>query len=405
MALRGPRPATLAPVRVPGVQRTLVLSLLARIPIGAFGLLLVLAVRHAGHSYALAGLTSGACALGVAAGAPVQGRLMDRIGHSAVLLVSAAGTAVTFAALGALTAASPSWAFLVLATLCGVVQPPVSPSVRVIWHRLLGAEAFATIIALDASLQELAFLTGPVVLVTVATQLGPPAALVFTGLAWGATTAAFALLSETRAVRGDARPQTVSALGPIRDGGARTLLIVAVGIGACIGASELGVARLAEAHHARDITGLLFAAWSLGSFAAGLVAAGNSTADPVGRMQRLLVLLTLASGLLVLAPSPAVLAPMLALAGAALAPLFGVLFTVMADITPPSMATEAFTLQTAALTIGIASGTAGAGVLANAHGAAGAFTLAAVVTGVGAAALHARRAALRCSVAAIAADR
>jgi MFS family permease len=67
-------------VRAPGVLRTLALALLARIPLGAVGLLLVLQVRHLGHSYALAGACSGACALGMAFGAPMLGRTVDRIG-------------------------------------------------------------------------------------------------------------------------------------------------------------------------------------------------------------------------------------------------------------------------------------------------------------------------------------
>ena len=55
-----------ASTRVPGVRRTLVLALMARIPIGALSLLIILAVRETGRSYALAGVASGCCALGMA---------------------------------------------------------------------------------------------------------------------------------------------------------------------------------------------------------------------------------------------------------------------------------------------------------------------------------------------------
>jgi len=80
----------------PQVRRSLALALVARIPIGALSLLIVLAVRDAGLTYAIAGLASGACALGMAVSAPLMGRAADRFGQSVVLFASATGTALSF---------------------------------------------------------------------------------------------------------------------------------------------------------------------------------------------------------------------------------------------------------------------------------------------------------------------
>ena len=187
--------------RPAGLTRVLVLSLVARIPIGALSLLVILAVRHAGHGYALAGVASGACALGMAVSAPVLGRLMDRFGQRVVLLACALATAVTFVGYAALPHSAPAWLFPAVALLCGIAQPPVSACARVIWRRLLDADSFRSLLAFDASLQEIAFMLGPLLLVTLATQIGVQSALAATGLGWAAVTAAFALLPETREAR------------------------------------------------------------------------------------------------------------------------------------------------------------------------------------------------------------
>ena len=114
-------------VRAPGVPRTLALALLARVPPSALGLLLVLQVRHLGHSYALAGVCSGACALGMAAFSPLLGRAIDRSGQPLVLTLT--GAVVTFA----VTAFAlhprrrrPRRVFLLVAAMIGAVQPPIS---------------------------------------------------------------------------------------------------------------------------------------------------------------------------------------------------------------------------------------------------------------------------------------
>jgi MFS family permease len=360
-----------------GVRRSLALALIARIPIGALSLLIVLAVRDAGHSYAVAGLASGACALGMAISAPLMGRAADRLGQSVVLFVSAVGTAVSFAAFAALPDAAPPAVYAAVALTCGLALPPVSASSRVVWGRMLDDAAFGRIVTLDASLQELAFLIGPLVLVTAATVATPDAALVATGLGWGAVTAAFGALPETRSVGGEPRGAATSILGPVTDPGVRTLLVVAVALGFCIGATELGVVNLAETHGALGLVAVLYGLWSLGSLAGGLLSMRRPPQDVVRRTQVLLVVVSVATAALALAHDPLPLAVLLVFAGVANAPLFGALYTVMARIAPAGMVTEAYSLQTAGLTVGIAVGAAAGGAIAGAHGPSGVFLVAA----------------------------
>ena len=69
----------------PGVARVFGASLVGRIPAGALGLLLILRVGEVGGGYGGGGLAAGAFALGLAAAAPLVGRIVDVRGQTGVL--------------------------------------------------------------------------------------------------------------------------------------------------------------------------------------------------------------------------------------------------------------------------------------------------------------------------------
>jgi predicted MFS family arabinose efflux permease len=222
--------------------------------------------------------------------------------------------------------------------------------------------------------------------------------LAATGLAWGLVTAALAVLPETRSVGGGPRSAHGSVFGPVTDPGVRTLLIVAIALGFCIGATELGVVNLAESHGALGLLAVLYGVWSLGSLAGGLLAMRRPARDVVVRSQRLLVVVAVATAVLAVASGPVALGVLLAFAGIANAPLFGALYTIMADIAPEGTRAEAYSLQTAGLTVGIAAGAAVAGAIANVDGPRGTFLLAAAGMVVGVVVQRANSATLRPAV-------
>ncbi|MDX6699871.1 MAG: hypothetical protein QOF26_97 [Baekduia sp.] len=387
-------------VRAPGVLRTLSLALLARVPLGAIGLLLVLQVRHLGHSYLLAGACSGACALGMAVGSPILGRAIDRIGQAPVLTLSAGAVTAGAVAFALLPRGAPAVAFLVLAAVLGITQPPVGSCVRVLWRRMMDGASFSSLVTLDASLQELAFMAGPLLLVAVASLVGAAAALALTGVLLGTTAALFALLPET--VRfGGAEPAAADAgrearpAGALASPGVRTLLVIAGLMGVAFGATELGIVTVADEHHATGSAGVLFALWGGGSFAGGLLWARRGAHDQVGSMLWLLAALGVGSSACAALPGLWPLGAGLVLAGAAVAPLFGVLYALMADVAPAGALTEAFTWETSAITGGIAIGSALAGAVAGSTAPPLTFAVAGVAFLVGAAVQRARRATLR----------
>jgi MFS family permease len=387
-------------VRAPGVLRTLALALLARIPLGAVGLLLVLQVRHLGHSYALAGACSGACALGMAFGAPMLGRTVDRIGQAPVLLLSGAAVMATSAAFALLPAGAPSAVFLVIAAAVGIVQPPVAACVRVLWRRMLDAPAFSALVTLDASMQELAFMLGPLLLVTVASLLGAAGALIVTGLMLGATSVVVAVLPETQRL-GGADPGAADVprglrSGPLTSPGVRTLLAIALLMGIAFGATEIGVITVADHLGESDMAGVLFAMWGVGSFGGGLAWARHAVSrDHVNAILVLLLVLGVTSAALAVMPGVWSLGLGLVVAGAAVAPLFGVLYAAMSQVAPEASITEAFTWETSAITGGIAIGSAVAGAMAAGVSPQSTFLLGGAAFLAGAIAVRTQRATLR----------
>ena len=111
-------------LRSPWVGALVASSLLSRLPIGINALAIVLYLREQTGSFAVAGGVSGALAFGSAIGAPVQGRLVDRIGARRVLLPIAVVHAISLGAIvGLAELSAPTLALLVCGFIGGVSLP------------------------------------------------------------------------------------------------------------------------------------------------------------------------------------------------------------------------------------------------------------------------------------------
>ncbi len=378
---------------VPGVGRLFAGSLLARCCNGGLGLLLVLRVRELGGDFGTAGIVAGAYALGLAVGAPLLGRAIDRRGQTVVLRLAAAATTAGLVVLallphGAVAAAIP------LAALTGATMPPVSSCARALWDALFPEpERRHGMLALDATAFEATYVVVPAALVALAAAsasaaLAVAAAAVLLGTAW------FSGAPPSRAWR----PSAAAApglLGALSAPGVRVVVVVWILLGVAIGTTEVGIAASAEEHDARSATGLLLAAWGVTSMLGGLVAGRRAPREPVAGFAALLVVLAVAHAALALAGSMATLAVALLLAGLALAPAMIVGLGLLTDAAPPGRLTEASTWLATGLGVGIALGAAVGGALADAHAAWAALGLGAPGLLAAAWLVRARRADLR----------
>ena len=148
-----------------GLARLLATALLGRLPQGMSTLAILLLVRGAVHSYAAAGLATGGYALACALTAPVQGRLVDRLGRARVLVPGAVLQGTVFLALIVCAHRGAGAVVLVgLATVSGALQPALAPSVRALIGELVDEpQTREAAYALESVIQELIWICGPLI--------------------------------------------------------------------------------------------------------------------------------------------------------------------------------------------------------------------------------------------------
>jgi MFS family permease len=256
---------------------------------------------------------------------------------------------------------------------------------RVLWVSLVGrGPELQTAYALDAVLEELLFVVGPLLAGAMAAAVDPAAGLLTAaGLALAGTTG-FVVSPVSRAWSGSQAGPT-GWTGAMASRGMRTLVLALAGVGAAIGIWEIGVVAAARREGATEVAGILLAAWAAASAVGGLWYGAQSWRAAAGRrFLVLLALLALACAPMAAAPSLALLGVVVAVVGLLIAPLESSAFLLAAELAPPGTLTESATWVTTAMNVAAAAGIAAAGALVDRAGVP--FTLA-VAWGCTAAAL------------------
>ena len=165
--------------RVPHVRRLVLSGMLARLPAGMIGLALLLLVRENGGSYAAAGVVSGGYFVATAIGAPIAGRRVDRRGQARILLARGVIFPALLAGVCALALLDAPLALVgAAAAAAGALMPPIGASLRSLWPRMFAdAELRAAAYALEASLQEITFIVGPLLVALLTAAVSPVLAL------------------------------------------------------------------------------------------------------------------------------------------------------------------------------------------------------------------------------------
>ena len=375
-------------LRKPSVSRLLGSAVVGRMPTAMAGLAIVLLVREAGASYAVAGLVAGAYSIALALTSPLLGRLVDRVGQTRVLVGSAAASALSFGALAAAGRSASPAVLAVLAALAGASIPPVAACMRALWSELLGHSGqLQAAFAVESTVQELIFVIGPPLVALLAAVFSPAAAVLGTGALLLIGVGVFAATPASRAWRGQRR--AADWAGPLRSRGIRAVLASIVLLAGAFGIVEVTVVADAEQLGSRTLAGPLLALWAAGSMIGGL-AFGSRASDrgPEQRMIGLLFLVVAGIALLAVADGLVQLGAGMVLAGLGIAPAIACLYLLVDRLAPAGTVTEAFTWVTTAFATGFAVGNALGGTLVQQVGIHAAFLIAA--GGVAAAALLAR---------------
>lgn len=358
--------------RNPGVFRVLVSQLTARFPFGMLSIIMLLHMQHAFGDYTSAGVILAAESIGQAISGPLTSRLMGRWGMRRVLATTSllcAGLLTTIAFVHLPLAVVTGISFFI-----GITTPPVTPAVRTLYPRLVPSNQISALFSLDAAAQEIIWVAGPVVAVFISSQFGTvaglcvAAAFMLAGGAWFISSPAF----------GKVRiPKARSGFGVVLF---RPTVMLTTVIGfffvASFAAIEAGIVRAfapvgEAAGHSSIESGVVLALFAGGSLVGGLLV-GHRAVRPWSILLRLLVVLagTLAC---LISLNMWWLSAVLFLGGLGTAPTFAAMSSIVGATVKFSETAEAFGWIGTGQLVGVATGSAIAGVAIDAVGANGAI--------------------------------
>ncbi|WP_125100266.1 MFS transporter [Leucobacter chromiireducens] len=354
----------------PGVFRVLVSQLLARFPFGMLSIILLLHIQVSYGDYTSAGLVLATQSIGQAVSGPLSSRLMGRLGMRPVLSV----TSVVCAALLVTIAFVHLPLFVVagLALLVGLTTPPITPAVRTIYPKLVPSKQLAGLFSLDAAAQELIWVLGPVVAVFITSQFGTTAGLCVAA-GFMALGGAWFILS---------KPVGQVKIPPSKRGFGAVLRYPTVVISTVVGfffvasfaAIEAGIVAAFSsdegAGHGSMESGIVLALFAGGSLVGGLLI-GHRELRPTSLLIRICVVL---AGTLLCLVSLNIwwLGTVLFLGGLGTAPAFAAISSIVSSTVKFSETAEAYGWVGTGQLVGVATGSALAGIaidLAGAHGA------------------------------------
>lgn len=362
-------------------------GLLAQVSQGAAGAGIILVIREHRGSLALAGVVVAALWISAGVARPIQGRLIDRRGPAGVL----AGCGLVHgAALAAIVIVAPAHplgvVFVALGVAGGLALPPVSTTMRVAWGRAAGDGERTAAYSLVYLVQELALLTGPLILAGLVGAFSAPVALVAIGALAAGGSLAFAIAVDLPRL---GEPGEASAEGPVlRLTAIRLLLAIAVLTGAIVGGIQVAAPTIAAEHHSPAAAGLLIAAVSVGGVIGALIyARGRWRSRPASRLLLLFGSVAVMLGLASAAGALVLVGVLLVLVGLPLNPAISTLSLVVDEHVPRRAAGQAFGWLSTAIAAGSGAGSVVAAALAQEARSGRAALLVTVVAAGGACAV------------------
>ncbi len=359
----------------PGAALFSFTAMVSRFPLSMVGLGLVLVVSDRTGSYGHAGSVAAAYVLAAAALGPTQGRLTDKLGQAPVLLVVGAlyagGIALT------LIAIDGDWAtpwVHVCAALAGAATPQTGSMVRARWtHIVTDRTQLNTAFSIEAILDEVVFLVGPVVVTFLTIQVSD-----FSGLAVAAVAATLGswALAAQRATAPPASEHTSTTRAPLSWSLLGRVVFASVGLGVLFGSAEVIIVAFATEEGQRGASGVVLAIWAAGSLLAGVVVGALPRArDPLKRWRTSLLALSLLFLPLIFVSGIVWLSLGMFLAGFMISPTLIASTSLVELHVAPSRLTEALTWATTGLMVGVAPGAAIAGWVVDNHDASTAFVV------------------------------
>jgi hypothetical protein len=361
-------------LREPHVGRLLITAMIARLPQGMSGLAVILFLTPR-LGYGRAGVATGVSVATAGLSNIVLARAVDRIGARAVLGPSAVLYAAAIVAL-ALNGSARYGVQLAICGVIGVVTPPITSVSRAMWSTFLTAEQATVIYGLEATAQELIFITGPAGVALLAGLSSAKTALVASGVI--GLVGAFAYISAPP-FSGRPIPPEGQRHHVLRG----TRVLNYAGVGMCLvggfSITEISTVAFVGGHSASARAGVVIALWSAGSLLGGVLFGAANSVVTDALLTRAVTVVGGGLGLAALAPNAVVLTVILFAAGVAVAPTLARLYGRMGQAAGEASKTEAFGWLAVGFLVGSSGGSALGGVSVDGIGARWTFLIAAAV--------------------------
>ncbi|MFJ1704540.1 MFS transporter [Kitasatospora sp. NPDC088346] len=352
----------------PGSLAFTLAGLLARLAGGMTGVATLVLIADRRGSYALAGAVSATGVIASAVGMPLLGRLVDRHGQARVAVPAAlAGVAPLLGLVLCARTGAPDWTLFVC-WAAAATAPNVGGMARARWAHLYRDDETARHRAnsLEQALDELCFMTGPVLAMLLSTGIAPEAGLLTAG-ALG--TGGVLLFAAQRSTEPPVRPAPAGGRTPLRSAGLRVLVLTFLATGVVFGSLEVTTVAYTDALGRKPLAGVLLALVAAGSCACGLAFGLVRPRRPAAA--RLLAGVAAMAGLLLLPAAAAltgaglaVLAVALLAAGCGTAPTMVSGMTLVQELLPRRRINEGMAVAVSGILVGISLGAALGGAVA-----------------------------------------
>ncbi len=314
------------------------------------------AVRGATGSFGPAGICTAVFAIAEASAGPQIARLVDERGQRRVLPWSVGVFALAVAALVVGAQARLALPILaVAAAVAGGTIPQVGAYSAARWrHAVRSPDQVATAMSLEAAVNDLCFLCGPILVSTLSAIWYPAAGLTLAGVL--VAVGMLVLLAQHRSEppaqgRSDRRLVDRRLLTPA----VISLFAVNLSMGFFFGAIPVTITAFAFAHHAAAATGLITLPSSLTSLAAGLVYGAHARRfEPAAAILVVSGVLVMGTAALALVPNIALMVVCYSFVGGAVAPILVPAGVLLQRLTHPGVYTQAMTWMNSASAAGIA---------------------------------------------------
>lgn len=366
---------------LPGALRFSLAGLLARMPIALLGIGTVLFVQLQTGSYALAGALAAVLVCAQAIGNPLLAKAADARGQARVMIPAAIVHVLSLGGLIASVYAQLHPVIVVLlALLTGASLGPAGSLVRARWiYAVKSPQQLNAAFSWEAMMDELLFITGPVLVTVMATTLFSSAGL---ALSLVVLSVGACLLYMQKASEPPLSRATGTKRGRVLGNpGILVVVVCYLLLGMNFGAIDIIAIAFADEQGAQPLGGLLLGIFAAGSLVAG---AGYGTirwkASAATRLVVANTALALGLCLLLLPQNLFQMGAVMFIVGFAIAPTLIAGSTLLQELAPQGRTTEALSWSGTSMGIGVALGSPAAGAIIDGIGAQEAFWL---VAGLG----------------------